>query len=313
MQNNLQNKKINSGNSQAKNRLIFYISMIVLPVAVVVLFYLYVNIQSFTMAFQEFDYQTGFGPAGFSNFVQIFSDFKTEDVLIRSLTTSLELFFWTFIFSAMLSVFFSYYVYKKHPLSGVFKIILYLPHIVSGLVFALMYKYFMDDALPEIIKTLTGNSVKGFISNVETAKTCAIVFTIWVSFGTNVLMYTSAMSSISPSIIESAELEGIKPMQELWYIVIPCIWPTFVTFMLTSIIGIFTNQMSLHAIYGVHANLYAKTSTFGYYLYVETLHAQEEYARYPYLSAMGLLLTGIAVPLTLVARWLMNKLGPKVI
>ena len=247
--------------------------------------------------------------------MQVFNDLRSEEILITSLITSLELFVWTFVFSAMLSVFFSYYIYKKFPASGAFKVILYLPQIVSGLVFALMFKYFMDEALPELIKLITGaeNTVKGFVSNEQTAKVCAIVFTVWVSFGTNVLMYTSAMSAISPSVIESAELEGVKPMQELWYIVVPSIWPTFVTFMLTTVIGIFTNQMSLFAIYGVHANLFAKTSTFGYYLYVETLHAQEEFIRFPYLSAMGLILTLVAVPLTLITRYVMNKLGPKVV
>ena len=98
-------------------------------------------------------------------------------------------------------------------------------------------------------------------------------------------------------------------MQELWYIVIPCIWPTFVTFMIVSIVGIFTNQMSLHTFFGVHAE--SKLYTFGYYLYKEVLIAEQ--FQYPYLSAMGMLLTAVAIPITLIARYLFNKLGPKVV
>jgi ABC-type sugar transport system permease subunit len=261
------------------------------------------------MAFQEFDVEEGFYFAGFKNFTQIFKDFKTEQYLVSSIENSLELFLWTFVFSAMLSVFFSYYIYKENPMSGFFKIILYLPHIISGVVFVVMFKYFANMAVPRIWEMVFGEKIKGLIVNPDTAKTTILVFSIWVSFGTNVLMYTSAMSSISPSIIESAQLEGIKPMQELWYIVVPCIWHTFVTFMLVSIVGIFTNQMSLYTFFNVHAP--QKLYTFGYYLYAAVINAER--IDYPYLSAMGMLLTAVAIPITLIARYLFNKLGPKVV
>jgi ABC-type sugar transport system permease subunit len=263
------------------------------------------------MAFQAFDYEKGFYSVGFANFTQIFKDFQTEEVLIASVVNSLELFLWTFVFSAMLSVFFSYYIYKEHPCSGIFKVILYLPHIISGVVFVTMFKYFVNMAVPKLWQMVTNTELQGLAVSPDTQKATVMFFSIWVSFGTNVLMYTSAMSAISPSVIESAQLEGIKPMQELWYIVIPCIWPTFVTFMLVSIVGIFTNQMALHAFYEVHAP--QKLSTFGYYLYAEIIKASTDRTMYPYLSAMGMMLTAVAIPITLVARYLFNKLGPKVI
>lgn len=308
--NKMMNKK-SSVSTQKRNRLVFYVSMMALPIAVVVLFYLYVNFQSFAMAFQTFDHEKGFYYTGFNNFIQIFKDFGTEEIFKASIVNSLELFMWTFVFSAMLSVFFSYYIYKEHPCSGFFKVILYLPHIISGVVFVTMFKYFVNMAVPELWKLVTGEQIKGLVANPDTQKTTVMFFSIWVSFGTNVLMYTSAMSAISPSVIESAQLEGIKPMQELWYIVIPSIWPTFVTFMLVSIVGIFTNQMALHAFFEVHAP--QKLSTFGYYLYAEIIKASTDRSMYPYLSALGMLLTAVAIPITLVARYLFNKLGPKVV
>ena len=302
-------KKRSGMQSYKKQSLIFYVTMMALPIAVVLVFYLYVNIRSFTLAVQRYDYEKGFLLNGFNNFLDIFEDFKTEEFLVHSIKNSLELFFWTFIFSAMLSVLFSYYVYKDHLFSGIFKVILYMPHIISGVVFVVMYKYFVDVAIPGIHKLIYGEQILGLIANNNTRRVTIIVYTIWVSFGTNVLMYTSAMSSISPSIIESAQLDGIKPYQELIYIVIPCIWSTFVTFMIVSIVGIFTNQMSLFTFYGTQApkELY----TFGYYLYAAVIDAEQ--GVYPYLSAMGMLLTAVAIPVTLLARYLLNKFGPKVV
>ena len=174
-----------------------------------------------------------------------------------------------------------------------------------------VYKFILDQGIPLLWREIFGVQLEPLLSQKSLKFGLVLGFSLFMGFGTNVLMYTSAMSSISPSIIESAQLEGIKPMEELWYIVIPCIWHTFVTFMLVSLVGIFINQMSLYTFFEVHAS--QKLSTFGYYLYAEVIKAGTDRSMYPYLSAMGMLLTAVAIPITLIARYFFNKLGPKVI
>ncbi len=65
----------------------------------------------------------------------------------------------------------------------------------------------------------------------NTERATIMFYSIYVSFGPRVLVYSSAMSGISESIIESAELDGVNTWQELVHIVLPSIWSTFVTFM----------------------------------------------------------------------------------
>ena len=299
-------KKRSSMSSQKTQKLIFYCSMIVLPILQFLVFYVYVNTKSFTLGFQEYSYGTGeYTFAGFKNFKQIFADFKSKQYLSSTMWNSIELFFWLMIFGSFVAVFFSYYIFKKHPGSMLFKIFLYLPQMLGGVVVVIMYKFFVDMAVPEI-GSLLGMEIKGLLTNLETRRFTIIFFTIYTSFGSQVLVYSSAMSGISDSIIESAQLDGITPMKELIYIVLPSIWNTFVTFMVSSVVGIFSHQMSLYTFYGEKAeqSLY----TFGYYLYKETVSAG--YFEFPYLSAMGLLLTFVAVPLTLFTRWALKKFGP---
>ena len=114
------------------------------------------------------------------------------------------------------------------------------------------------------------------------------------------------MSGISESIIESAQLDGVTPFKELVLIVLPSIWSTFVTFMVSAVVGIFTNQMSLFTFYGTNADV--SLYTFGYYLYRGAKIGTS--SDYPYLSAMGLLLTAVALPITLFTRWSLKKFGP---
>ena len=301
-------ENVKTGMSMKKKRLLFYIIASAVPIAQALVFYFFVNIRSFTLAFQTYD-EGVFVFAGFTNFTQAIQDFGSQLFLQKSVTNSLLLFLVNIIFGSFPSILFSYYVYKKRLGAGFFKIILYLPHIISTVVFAIMYKYFIENAIPDLVFTLTGNKVEGMlydVSNMNRVRICVMVFSIWISFGTNVLMYSGTMSSISESVIESGQLEGITPMRELISIVLPMIWPTFVTFMVSSLTGIFTNQMHLYTLFGTTAEY--ELYTFGYFLYRGTVTASQ--SEYPYLSAMGLLMTVIAVPTTLLVRWLLNKFGP---
>ena len=296
-----------SMHTMKKNKLIFYCTMVVLPVLQFLVFYLYINFQSFALAFQEYSFDAGgYIFAGFKHFGQIFQDFQTDQTLHSSMINSLSLFFWTFIFGSIVSVLFSYYIYKKRFGSTAFKILLYLPHILGGVVIVIIYKFFVEDAVPTIAGLFGVEGMRGLLSNTETKRTTIIFCTIFTSFGPRVLVYSSAMSGISESIIESAQLDGITPFKELIYIVLPSIWNTFVTFMVSAVVGIFTNQMGLFTFYGTNAN--ASLYTFGYYLYRGAKVGTN--VDYPYLSAMGLLLTVLVVPITLFTRWSLKKFGP---
>jgi len=60
-----------------------------------------------------------------------------------------------------LSVMFSFYLYKKMPASGFFKTVLFIPHILSALIMVILYKYFVDRAIPSLVEMITGKQTEG--------------------------------------------------------------------------------------------------------------------------------------------------------
>ena len=312
--------KTNGFATAKRNQLIFTISMLILPILQVLAFYVYVNFNSFFTAFQKYDDIAGkYVWNGFNNFKDVFAAFDPESIsydrsLGSSLLNSMLIFVVSLLCGSLPSIIFSYYIFKKRRGHEFFKTILYVPHIISTVVFSMLYVNFFDAVIPEIIYNSTGEIVEPWlsdVSNVERVRTLSIVFSVFIGFGMQVLLYSGAMSGINESIIESGQLDGITPMKELFLVVLPLIWSTFVTFMVMSVIGIFSNQMSLYTLYreGAPKDLY----TFGYYLYVKSLYAQGNayYNQYPFVATLGLMMTLIAVPLTLIVRKLLVKLGPK--
>lgn len=292
-----------------KKRLFYYI-LILIPIIQFLIFYVGVNLNSIFLSFKEYDVYNGtYEIVWFKNFKDVITNLSNTPAMEYALKNSFILFFSTMIVGVSLSLLFSYYIYKKGVLSGAFQVILYLPSIVSSLAFVLIYKYFAEMAIPEIFEQVFNMKLKPLLSTPETQFGTILFFCLWTGFGVNIIMYSNAMSGISDSIIEAAKLDGCNALQEFFLIIIPRIWSTITVFLVVGLATLFTNQMNLFSFYGIYAE--ARLWTVGYFLYREIASPNTTFADYPYLAAFGLIITCVAVPITMGAKFLLEKLGPK--
>lgn len=291
-----------------RNELIFYSALLFIPLLQFCVFYIYVNINSIILAFQEYSLISGSKFTGLANFKTVISELVNNTTLQNSLKNTFLVFLLGLAIGTTLPLCVSYYIYKKKPMSHFFRIMLFLPSILSSLVLVLAYKYFLEIAVPAIWLKLFDRTIEGLLYNPKTNFFFILFYTYWFGFGANFLLYLSAMAGISESVVESAKLEGVTPFQEFIHITLPLIYPTVVTFIIVNIGTLFANQLNLYSIYEKYAPDHVQT--IGYYLYKETAIA--DLTRYPYLSAFGLLCTVVAVPLSFGVRFLLNKIGPSV-
>ena len=302
-------------NSRQIRRNIFFACLVILPVIQFCICYIYVNINSFVLAFQDYSIKIGGGGyvvkfAYFNNFKEAFNILVDYRVMFLN---SLQLFFWTTIVGLTLALLFSYYIYKKYPMSEVFRVVLFLPKIMSGVIFCLLYKQITNGVYKYVMDALFDMKVQALLYNQDTALGAVLFFTVWIGFGVNVLMFSGSMSGIDESIVESAQLDGANTIQEFIYITVPMIWPTFVSFLTINFAAIFTDQMHLHTFYGTSTGI-QNLETFGYYLYVKSSQAElvNSEPTFSVLAAMGLMMTAVMLPLTITLRKCLRKFGPSV-
>ena len=291
--------------SSKKRDAIFCALVLLYPVVQFCIFYIYVNISSVALAFQnQFNGQMIF--AGFYQFSQVFYNFTQETSLIYSISNSLIAYFVGLLISEPLAIIFSFSIYKKVAGYKFFRVMLFLPSIISSLVLVLIYRYFVENIIPEVWQMIFGTKVNLMDPN-TTAFATILFFSTFIGCGGRTLMYTSTMGGINESIVESAQLDGVGFVGELWHITLPSIYPTIVTFIVAGIATIFTNELGLFSFYSTEADY--KLYTFGYYIYRNT-QLSADGSKYPYLSSLGLLLSCIAIPLTLLVKKCMEKFGP---
>lgn len=297
--------------SRSKN--IFYWCILAFPLLQFLIFYIGVNINSFALAFQKFDLDSGFsflkGSHLFDNFKQVFANFKDLEYLRNAFVNSLIVYVISLVVGLSLALLFSYYIYKKRTLSKFYKVILFLPSVISSITLVIIFKYFAENAIPEMVQKVTGKEMEGLLSNPDTEFTAILVFTIFISFGIQTLIYSGAMSSISPEIVEAAKIDGITPMKEFFQITIPMIASTISVFVISSTATIFANQMNLFSFYGPNTSNY-KIWNIGYYTYRGIQLQENGLADYTYFAAFGLVMTLITIPVTMLVRYLFNKLDP---
>lgn len=293
---------------QKRNRLIFYCILLAYPILQFCVFYLGVNGNSILLAFKSYSYDNGtYDFVGFDNFISLFEYLRVQPEMKTMFLNSASAYFVSTIVGISLGVLFSYYIYKKFVCHGLFKVLLFLPQILSTLVLAVIFQFIANRALPSIAEQWFSFELDGLLKNgTETVFPTLLFFSVWAGLGTHVIMFVGAMGNISDSIIESAQIDGTTAFTEFIYIIFPMIYPTFVTFMVVQIAHFFTNQLNLYSFFSRDADI--NDRTIGYYMFIEA--NQASMGGYPRLACLGLLCTAIAIPTTFLLKWCLNKVGP---
>ncbi len=312
-------KSMNEKTKATLKRYAFVLSILIIPAISFFVFYVYINASSFVLAFQRIDEMTGKKEfAGFDNFKNLFESFKPSDdpfgdelLAGISILNSLKMWWINFLISMPLYLIFSYYIYKKFAGGKSFRVIAMLPSIVSTFVYALVYKKFVDNPGPlvDILVSWGFDSFKeiNIIAQGKYAWGNNIFFSIWLSFGTSLLVYTNAMNAIDQEILESARLDGVNDRQEFFHIILPMIWPSLSTMVVTGVTGMFTTSGSMMTFY-MTSPPSNSICGFGYYLTIIIKKDITSFSSYPLVAASGMFVMLITLPVVYLTKWLFEKL-----
>lgn len=299
-------KDIKIKKKRQPKKLAFYLAIVLPPLIQYLIFYVGVNFNSILMAFQSYDaIKDEFFFNGFVNFERIAFEFQRHGHLRRALINSIVYYGFSLLVMAV-AVFFAYYIYKKRRFSGIFRVVAFLPDIISNITLVLIFKYFTENAYPAIVEALTGKEVWGLLVDPDTVRGTVMVFCLMVGFGTQMIMLANAMSAIDQSVCEAATLDGASPWREFIHVTLPNVFPTLSTFLIVGISNIFINQMCLFSFFDTGAD--PKLWTLGYYLFRGIKGAS--WSEYPYLAALGVLFTLVVFPVTMLARKFFDKIDP---
>ncbi len=303
----------------SKKTLLFYCAFMLWPVLQFAVFYIAVNFNSFLLAFKKVDANLNFIEWTIDHFSIWFKDGTTPNLrLSAAIVVSFKGYLISTLVGMPMGLLFSFYIFKRLPGSMFFRVMLYLPSVLSSLVLVLIYSYFVTAPFRDILARLftVSQDSKFVYSEVklmgrgQVSFATLMFYNLLVGFGVSVLLYANKMSSISPDLIEASELDGVNTWQEFFHIILPEVYPTISVFLITGIAGIFTNQYNAYPL--TKGSPVPDSTTIGYLMYDNVVDAKDNLAdvKLAQTAALGLMLSAVVIPTTFLVRHLLLKYGP---
>lgn len=278
---------------------IFIVSMLVIPVLYWLVFWLYVNIQSVLMAFQLPKISQA-NPIRWSvlEIKRFFANFFSDGWAIALRNTLF--YFLKDVVMIPFQLLVAYFLFRKVRGHKFYRVIFYLPTIVSGVAMASLFEQLIQPGGP--LDKLFPGSLPNFLIMPEYATLTIMFYTIWLGWGGQMLLFGGALAKIPVELIESARLDGIGTFKEFVYIIFPLVMGT----VSTVLILIMTQMFALNsAVLLLGKGGASETQTIGYWIFYKV---QLGASYYNEVSAAGFIFTLFGVPVIMFIKWLIERI-----
>ena len=275
----------------------FYAALIIIPIIHFAVFYIGTNVNSIALAFSN---EEGFTLNYFKLFFQEISLSGAAATLKTGILNSLTIFLMSIVIILPASLLFSYFLYKKIAGHKYFRIVFFLPNIISAVVLVALYTNVVNEGIAPVIgKIFHMKNEPLLLGDPKYAFTTVLFYLVWLGLAANMVVYSGAMTRIPTEVIESAHLDGVGFIREMWSIVLPLIWPTLSVVLLLAVVSIFNSDGPILLMTQGKND----TMTLPYWIYEKTMNGNLNYG-----AAVGLIFTCLSIPIMLFARWLFAKL-----
>lgn len=287
----------------------FILFCTVIPIANFLLFYIYPNLSAFTMAFTDKN-----GVVSLDNFQRFFHELTvpTADIRIAFINTFIT--FGIILISFPFKVLVSYFIYKKVPGHKFFRIVFFIPTIVFSVAVSMVFMRLVsvDGIIAQWIgEQLNLGYTPELLGDSRFANTTVLLNMIWLSFPGDLIIWGGTFARIPEEVLESGRIDGTTWWTEFTKITVPLVWPTVALQMVLMFCGIFSASGNVFLLTGGEYD----TVTLNAWMYLQLFeNSGNQYTSnvYNYMSAVGLVISVIAITISLLIRRYTDKVFDEV-
>ena len=229
---------------------------------------------------------------GLGNYKMLFS----SDEFIRSLWVTVRYAVIAVPLIIATSLTMAVLVSKNRKGSSVFRVIYYMPAIVSGVAVAIVFKWILDPSygLLNGLLSLWGIQGPDWLYDPDWVLPSYLIMAVWGAGG-SLLTYLAALRDIPEDLYGAAMIDGANAFQKVRYITVPLMTPIIFYNLVLGIIGAFRKFTDAYVLGGAgkEGNFYMV------YLYEEAFG----HYRMGYATALAWVLFVIILGLTFIVNW----------
>ena len=240
--------------SLIKRSIPFYLMLI--PGVVLVLLFNYLPLYGYRIAFQKFIPAKGFfgnqqwRGLYYFNFILNSSDFT------NAFRNTLTISFMKLIAMNVVAILFTLLLneVQNSKLKRTIQTVVYFPHFMSWIILSYVFIDLLAmDGMVNRFLGLFGVQPIFFLGSNQYFQGTLVVTDVWKEFGFNSIVFLAAITSIDPSLYESAVIDGANRFQQTLHVTIPGMLPVILLVILLNIGGV------MNANFDQIYNLYSPT------------------------------------------------------
>lgn len=267
--------------------------LFLLPAGILLVTFFFIPFfQTVILSFQDYSnniYQADW--AGFANYCAVFKNPVFYKVMLN-----------TFLYMivavpvlAIVPLFLAILINQKIRGITLYKILIYLPVIVSIVVAAIAFKwlYAEQGVLNYVLNVLHINSI-GWLTDPKYAIYSVIILTIWKGLGYYMMIYLAALMSVPKELYEACDIDGAGFFTKHLTVTVPHIMPSIA--LVTTISSISAMKIFAEIYVMTKGGPLNSTKTIVYYIYEKAF----ENLDLGYASAMSVILLAVVMVFSLI-------------
>lgn len=190
---------------------------------------------------QAFFYTDAFGMhqyfAGFTNFTDLLHDKAYAKAVKVTFIIAISVTVITMVLGLSMALLIS----NRSRSQQVYKSLLLWPYAIAPAVAAILWRFLCHPTLGWLSHFLNSVGIHfDYINNAQQALLVVVLTASWQQFSYNFLFYFAALRAVPQSLIEAAIIDGARPWQRFWHIIVPLLSPTtFFLLLMNLIYGFF--------------------------------------------------------------------------
>lgn len=242
-----------------------------IPAIAYFIIFAYIPMVGIWLAFTKFDFRLGFFKSpfvGLKNFDYLFKSGIFGRLLKNTILYNLAFLLGGNIVQIICAVFLGEIKHKRFVKTS--QSVIFLPYFISYVLVGLFsYALFnIDNGVINTILRSLGLAEYNFYLKPQAWPFIIVAIQIWKGLGYGSVVYLSVISGIDQEIYESARIDGATKWQQISYITLPMIKPTFILLVMFNLGSILKGQFQLfYQLIGNNGLLYNATDIIDTYVY----------------------------------------------
>lgn len=211
--------------------------ILLLPALILLICFSYIPMYGVLISFKNFKAGLGISASPwadpiFKYFIKFFSSYQFASTIKNTLTLTLYSLVIGFPIPIILAL--AINQIKAIKYRKVFQTVTYMPHFISTVVIVAIINLIFspNNGLIALIFNTMGAKAPNLLGSTMAFKHLYVWSDIWQHTGWDSIIYLAALSSVNPSLYESADIDGASKFAKIIYIDIPMLIPTAVTLLI---------------------------------------------------------------------------------